>query len=184
MGPPPGSQSADQRQPPVGQNQDEPHRLRGPEQPSVNDRSRRIVADEQLAPRSGVVGDTLEGDGANGLRASWRIMSLACPVDHFFIDAGLTIPDRYISVIVAAMFTNKSDHCIPAAPIEGLQLLDSLGGAHQCATATIESHPAFRIGPVADSETIAGHLFYLIPADVDVASIRWHYGSDTLTWQI
>lgn len=50
-------------------------------------------SDESIAPRSGKVGDFLEGVGQYGLRAGWRVLMITYPADEAFTDAGMTIPD-------------------------------------------------------------------------------------------
>ncbi|PRZ31369.1 hypothetical protein CLV47_1287 [Antricoccus suffuscus] len=104
------------------------------------------------------------------------------PADESFIAAGLTIPAGYASAIVGGMFTNKSGGSIQSPPVSGLCLLDSQGDVHARATAVLDSHPGFREGEVFDEETIAGHVFYLIPKELDVQGIQWQSGGDLLTW--
>ena len=139
-------------------------------------------SDESIAPRSGKVGDFLEGVGQYGLRTGWRVLMITYPVDEAFTDAGMTIPDGFASAIVGGMFTNKSGGPIQQPPVAGLCLLDSQGRVHAPASATMESHPGFRQGEVFDEETIAGHSFFLIPKDLGVYGVQWQAGGDVLTW--
>lgn len=141
-----------------------------------------FVQDELMAPRSGKVGETLEGAGSFGLRAGWRVLSIEYPADDVFIEAGLSIPDGYASAIVGALFTNKGTEPIECVPSRGLCLIDSQEGIHLAAPANVESHPGFRDGQVMPEETIAGHAFYLISKDLGVRGVQWRDGNDKLTW--
>lgn len=138
--------------------------------------------EDLLAPRSGKLGDLLEGDGSFGLRAGWRVLSIEYPADEVFVAAGLRVPDGYASVIVGALFTNKGTEPVEIVPSRGLCVIDTHDGVHLAAAAHVESHPGFREGPVQPEETLAGHLFYLIAQDLDVRGVQWRDGADTLTW--
>lgn len=138
--------------------------------------------DELIAPRSGKVGETLDGEGSFGLRAGWRVLSIEYPADDVFIEAGLSIPDGYASAIVGALFTNKGTEPVECVPARGLCLIDSNEGVHLSAPAEVATHPGFRDGMVMPEETIAGHSFYLIPKDLGVRGVQWRDGGDKLTW--
>lgn len=141
-----------------------------------------LSQDELLAPRSGKVGDLLEGDGSFGLRAGWRVLSVRYPADEVFAEAGLQVPEGYASAIVGALFTNKGCEPVEIVPSRGLCLIDDAQGVHLAAPAQVASHPGFREGAVMPEETLAGHMFYLIKKDLDVRGVQWRDGADTLTW--
>ncbi|WP_134324583.1 hypothetical protein [Cumulibacter soli] len=138
--------------------------------------------DELLEPRSGKIGDLLEGDGSFGLRAGWRVLAVQYPADEVFIEAGLQIPEGFSSAVVGALFTNKGNEPVEIVPSRGLCVIDSDGGVHLAAPAEVASHPGFRDGAVMPEETVAGHMFYLIATELDVRGVQWRDGSDTLTW--
>lgn len=144
--------------------------------------SSTLSQEDVLAPRSGKVGDLLEGDGSFGLRAGWRVLSIDYPADEVFVQAGLQVPEGYASVIIGALFTNKGAEQVEIVPARGLCVIDSDGGIRLAAAAHVESHPGFREGAVMPEETLAGHLFYLIDKNLDVRGAQWRDGADTLTW--
>lgn len=138
--------------------------------------------EEILAPRSGKIGETLEGEGSFGLQAGWRVVALQHPADETFVAAGLRIPEGYTSVIVGALFTNKGHEPVECVPARGLCVVDDQGGVHLAAAAQLDSHPGFRDGVVMPEETLAGHTFYLINSTHSVRGVQWRDGADTLTW--
>lgn len=145
-----------------------------------------ISHDDTIRPRSGKLGDIIEGQTQYGVRVAWRMHSVEYPADEAFAAERLSVPEGYASAIVAALFTNKNRSVIANAPVEGIRLLDTSGVSHRSAPATLTSHPPMRTGPVAEEETIVGHVYFLIPRTVGIRAIQWWPVDDSahqvLTW--
>lgn len=144
------------------------------------------AGDDLPAPRTGKVGEMLEGEGVSGEPVAWRLMSLKDPADEAFTAHGIGIPPGYRAVIVAALFTNKGQWPFQGPPDAGLVVVDDDGNRHGRATASLESHPPFRDGQIKDEETVAGHTYFVLPAGVTIKSLqwwpRWDLVDKVLTW--
>lgn len=145
-----------------------------------------LAGDDLPSPRTGRVGEMLEGEGQTGEPVAWRVMSVKDPADDAFTERGIGIPDGYRAVIVASLFTNKGQWPYQGPPDLGLVLVDAAGNRHGRAQSSLDSHPPFRDGPIKDEETVAGHTYFVLPVTAAVTSVqwwpRWDLADKVLTW--
>lgn len=138
-------------------------------------------------PKSGKIGSKLDVDGPEGERIMIQLVEVVDPADFLFTAAGHQLKDGERAVVVHTELTNRGAMPFTSLPDLYLVLITEDGSTVSKSPVSLSSRPPHKIG-VAPGETAGGHTIYVLPEDIELATVKWSLSPGdeqrSLTWDI